>query len=178
MVEARRRAPVLLLALGLSLVLLAVRDVVRDLILDPALRVFLFLEALPRVLVWLLAVGLFVVFAWRLFSWPSSPRAQRAGKQRGANSSLAELVGLIRRSRFSPWARRALRARLARVALALRCERERISPQEAWEDFTHGRWPEHPRVAAFLQGKDTGPFEQGLRETVEALERYAAGGEL
>lgn len=144
--------------------------------MDPALRVFLLLDALPQGLVWLLALGVLGLLAWRRFRWPRAPSRPAAGKEQAKEVGAEELVGTLRRARFSPWARRHLRSRLARLAVALRCEREGVSPAEAWADLHQGRWPPDPRVRAFLRGEDAQNFFEDLAHALEALERYALGG--
>ncbi len=150
---------------------------IRDLLVDPALRIFLFLDALPQGLLWLVAVAILAVFAWYGFRWPRGPREKATPKGRREGSDFLELAGILRRARFSPWARRYLRTRLARLAVALRCEHERISPDKAWAELHQGRWPPDPLVRAFLQGTENTGFWEALAHVVQALERYAQGGE-
>lgn len=155
---------------------MALPEVVRDLLVSPLLRIFLFLDALPQLGVWLGAVGLFVLLVWRGMRAAAPPRGAPppAPRERGPAE---ELQALLRRARYSPWARRAVRTRLARVAVALRCEREKIRPAEAWAQLHQGVWPRDPRLRAFLQGTDPTKFPEALAEAVAALERYAQGGE-
>jgi hypothetical protein len=161
-----------------SLLFLSLPDVVRDVLVDPALRVFLILDALPQGLVWLLVLlvlGFLALKFFRVFG-AGAPRNEKPG----ASSSLflRDLVSLLRRSRYSPWARRAVRWRLARIAVALRMERELISPDRAWEEIREGRWPKDPVLSAFLRGEGGGNFLRELEEALDSLYRYAQGGEL
>lgn len=144
--------------------------------MDPALRIFLFLDALPQGLVWGLAVAMLALLAWRAFRWPKLPRRRATANSSKDGSDAVELAGLLRRARFSPWARRYVRARLARLAVALRCEQEKIDPEQAWNDLRQGAWPPDPRARAFFLGEEETSFGKALTHVVEALERYAAGG--
>ncbi len=144
--------------------------------MDPALRVFLFLDALPQGLVWAAAVVLLALLAGRAFRWPKLPGKANATGWANRFPNTLELTGLLGRARFSPWARRYVRTRLARLAVALRVEQERIPPDQAWSELRQGSWPPDPRVRAFFRGEEDTSFWTALTQVVEALERYAAGG--
>lgn len=160
-----------------SLLALAFREAIRDLLVDPALRIFLFLDALPQGLVWIAAVAILAILAWHGFRWPRVPRERASPKGRKEGLDFLELTGILRRARFSPWARRHLRMRLARLAVALRCEHERINPDMAWAELRENRWPPEPLVRAFFQGTENTSFWDALAHVIQALERYAQGGE-
>jgi len=160
------------------LLFLSLPDVVRDVIVDPALRIFLILDALPQGLVWLLVLFLLGFLALKFFR-VFGARTQRKEKK-GLSSPLflRDLVFLLRRARYSPWARRAVRSRLARIAVALRTEREPISPDRAWEEIRSGHWPKDPVLSRFLRGEGGENFLQELERALDSLYRYAKGGEL
>ncbi|MBC7222154.1 hypothetical protein H5T56_04140 [Candidatus Bipolaricaulota bacterium] len=84
----------------------------------------------------------------------------------------------MRRARYSPWARRALRSHLARILIALRTERELISPDQVWQELWSGRWPRDCALGRFLRGEDTKDFMSSLKEALEELFLYAQGGEI
>ncbi|MGQ9699605.1 MAG: hypothetical protein ACUVQS_00795 [Candidatus Bipolaricaulaceae bacterium] len=153
---------------------------IRDLLVDPALRLFLLLNALPQGLVWLLAVVLLALLSLRLFWFsPREPRTRE--KKRGAASEVSpvrELALLLRRASYSPWARRALRYRLASILVALRTEREPIPANQVWEELRSGRWPGENAMGRFLRGQDAQDFRASLKQALDELSRYAEGGKL
>ncbi len=158
--------------------MLSLPDVVRDFLVDPALRIFLILDSLPQGVVWLLALLVLFFLALKFFRifGPEAPRKEK--KELSSTLFLRDLVFLLRRARYSPWARRAVRWRLARIAVALRTERELVSPDQVWEEIRDGRWPKDPVVSGFLRGEGGGNFLKELEKALDSLYRYAQGGEL
>lgn len=150
---------------------------VRDFLVDPALRLFLILDSFPQTVVWLLVLGVLVFGALRFFHiWSREPIRRRKAEQR--IPATWEVLLLVRRSRYSPWARRTLRQRLSRIAVAIRTEREPVTPEQAWQDLWSRRWPRDGALARFLHGEDNGDFEDSLSKAVDELLRYAQGGGL
>ena len=160
------------------LLFVSLPEVVRDILVDPALRVFLILDSLPQGLVWLLALLVLSFLALKFFRvfGSEAPRKEKPGPS--SSLFLRDLVFLLRRARYSPWARRAVRSRLARIAVALRTERELVSPEKVWEEILNGRWPKDPVLSNFLRGEGSGNFFKELEEALDSLYRYAKGGEL
>lgn len=150
---------------------------IHDLFVDPALRIFLFLDALPQGLVWGGVLAILALLAWLKFRWPEVPKQKTSGKGAEDIAGVAELAVLLKRARFSPWARQRLRARLMHLAVALRCEQEKICPDKAWADIKQGHWPKSSVARAFFRGEEKTSFSQALTRVVEELERYAGGGE-
>ncbi|MGB9757498.1 MAG: hypothetical protein ACP5LJ_06160 [Candidatus Bipolaricaulaceae bacterium] len=152
-------------------------DFLRDFFVDPAMRLFLILDAFPQAILWLLFVGLFAFFAFRFLSpWPKEEA--KVQKRRPRPSTAQELALLLQRARYSPWARRALRHRLARIFVNLRVEKERIAPEEAWQDLWDGTYPGDCALGRFLRGDGHQDFEISLKEALRDLQRYAQGGEI
>lgn len=174
----RRLFVILGLALVFFLLFLSLPGVVRDILVDPALRVFLILDALPQGLVWLLVLFLLAFLALKFFRIFGARAPRKDKKEPSSPFFLRDLVFLLRRARYSPWARRALRSRLARIAVALRTEREPISPDQAWEEIRSGCWPKDPVLSRFLRGEGSENFLHELEEALDSLYRYAKGGEL
>lgn len=153
-------------------------DMVRDFLVDPALRVFLILDSLPQGLVWLLVLLVLSFLALKFFHVFRAEAPQKEKRGSPPSLFLRDLVFLLRRARYSPWARRAVRWRLARIAVALRTERELVSPDQVWEEIRDGRWPKDPVLSGFLRGEGRGNFLKELEEALDSLYRYAEGGEL
>lgn len=152
---------------------------VRDLLVDPALRLFLILNALPQGLVWISAVVLLALLGLRLFwFFPREPRTRESRGDALEAHPARELVLLLRRASYSPWARRALRYRLAAILVALRTEREPIPANQVWEELRSGRWPGDNVLGRFVQGQDSRDFRASLNQALDELSRYAEGGEL
>lgn len=145
--------------------------------MDPALRFFLILNAFPQGVVWGILVGILVVLSLgRVRRLPKNRAIPRRQKVR-VPSPARDLVGLLRRSRYSPWARRALRHRLARLAVTLRTERELISPDQGWQELWSGRWPEEGALARVLRGEESSDFLSSLAAALEELSSYTQGGD-
>lgn len=140
------------------------------------MRIFLFLDSLPQGLVWIFAVLVLVFLSMRLFRLPKEEKRPR--KKREPSFPARELVLLLRRARYSPWARHQVRHRLVRILIALRTERELIPPERAWQELWSGRWPGDNVLGRFLRGEDHGDFLAALGEALEELTRYAEGGTL
>lgn len=141
------------------------------------MRLFLILDSFPQTILWLFFVGVFAFFALRLLSrWPKGKTRAQKGHPRP--SVAQELALLLRRAQYSPWARRALRHRLARIFVALRVERERIAPEKAWQELWDGIRPGGCALGRFLRGEDSKDFGSSLMEALNDLQRYAQGGEI
>ncbi len=141
------------------------------------MRLFLILDSFPQAILWLCFVGFFAFSAFRLLSrWPKGE--VRVQKRRPRSSAAQELALLLRRAQYSPWARRALRHRLARIFVNLRVEKERIAPDEAWQDLWNGTYPGDCALGRFLRGQDHKDFESSLKEALKDLQRYAQGGQI
>lgn len=177
------RAKRALVVLGLTALFVALflsfPPLIRDLLVDPALRLFLLLDALPQGLMWLLAVVVLAFLSLRLFWFsPREPRTREKRKPAAEVSPVLELALLLRKASYSPWARRALRYRLASILVALRTEREPIPANQVWEELRSGRWPGENAMGRFLRGQDARDFRASLKQALDELARYAEGGEL
>lgn len=168
----------LALACGFSLVFLAFPAFVRVFLVDPALQLFLLLDALPQGILWTLLLLLLSFLGLRLIRRLSRARPPQPKKTTPEVSRARELSALLRRTRYSPWAKRALRQRVARLAVSLRVGRERLSPSQAWQELQSGRWPGDGALGRFLRGEDSPDFLSSLGQALDELERYAQGGEL
>lgn len=161
-----------------SFLFLSFPDLVRDFLVDPALRVFLILDSFPQGVVWIFVVGILLFLSLQLMrQWPRE-RRRVARPEKTRSSRARELLLLLRRAQYSPWARRALRHRLARILVALRTERELVSSQQAWEELWAGKWPGNCALGRFLRGEDARDFMSSIKDALEELFRYAQGGDL
>ncbi len=152
---------------------------IRDLLVDPALRLFLFLDSLPQGLVWVLVLVVVAFLGLRMLQFfPNEPRSKARKGRTPEVLPGRELVVLLRRVSYSPWARRALRHRLARILVALRTEREPVSASQIWQELRSGRWPGDNALGRFLRGEEAPDFQTALTKALDELWRYAEGGEL
>ncbi|QAA76743.1 MAG: hypothetical protein BIP78_0977 [Candidatus Bipolaricaulis sibiricus] len=152
-------------------------------ILDGIAYVIWFVDALPQALVW--SALLVAVFVLSLRLRQGRPRRQSTERPAAAPtpSELARLVACIRAGERSAHARGEIERRLGQVAVALRVKRESVTPRQAWDELTEGRWPTDPDLRAALHldrgrpGSRQGYAHQ-LARAVDKLWRYAEGGSL
>ncbi|MBC7317923.1 hypothetical protein H5T57_01530 [Candidatus Bipolaricaulota bacterium] len=176
----RRKKTIVVIVLFLlfSAVLMSFPALVRDLLVDPALRLFLILDSFPQGIVWIVAVAALGFLSFQVLRlWPKEQAKKAKGKEVRI-SGAKELLLLLRRAKYSPWARRALRRRLARIFVAIRTERERIPSDQAWQELWAGIHPGDCALGRFLRGAEEEDFQNALRAALDELHHYAQGGEI
>jgi hypothetical protein len=152
---------VMLLAAPLVLIL---RDVARDVVVVPLLRILwvgrILYDSIPQLPLWALFLVMAVLIALRSLIKSKEPRQQVMKVQADHPGQIRVLTRWIQRAAEGEYFRWGLTRHLEGLILEVLAHRERVTPEQVRQHLRTGRLEVPPEIGAFLQVRTTLTFSR------------------